>query len=248
MNTMKNTDCGFKIYSFMQNELKLSGNELIIFAIIHSFTMGTNRIYFGSQERLSELANTSYSSTRRIIKILLKKGYIEKCEDLGRKGYRSRIDEAVLKTSRLKAEKSEKSIKMAANEEKETQKSADKLTKEVIEATKPEDKKERNKVLLSPDLPVYIYEGDDEEEPDEELDDEFEDEPKPKYTFEFFGSPGGGNIFMTRQQYAELQKLVDPVSLTGYISKLDRMMIRDGYRTFSPYQTIKRWIEADAKL
>ena len=250
MNTTKNTECTFKVQKFMHTELKLSGNELIVFALIHSFTMGTNGLYFGSQQRLSELCGIANSTSRRLVKSLLEKAYIEKCEEYGRWGYRSKIKEEEIFKNLCKAEKAtSKAEKTVENEEKKAQTPAEKAKAEAASEKKSEtEKAEKKKILISVDPPLYIYEGDDDEELCEDFDDEFEDEPDPKYTFEFFGSPGGGNIFMTRQQYAALQRLVDTDSLTGYISKLDRIMIRDGYRTFNPYKTIKRWIEEDAAL
>ena len=53
---------------------------------------------------------------------------------------------------------------------------------------------------------------------------------------------------MTEEQYKSLLKLVDSEVLFVYLRRLE-LLIRDkGYRTFSPYKTIKKWIKEDTEV
>lgn len=69
---------------------------------------------------------------------------------------------------------------------------------------------------------------------------------RPKYEFHSVGAED--MVAMTAEQYKRLLALVGPEALNSYIRRLE-ILIRDkGYRTFSPYKTIKKWIYEDAAL
>ena len=71
----------FVIQGWMVNELKLSGNELMIYAIIHGFSQEENSWYEGSLSYLNSFINCkSKTTTMNILKNLLEKDLIEKQE------------------------------------------------------------------------------------------------------------------------------------------------------------------------
>lgn len=69
------------------------------------------------------------------------------------------------------------------------------------------------------------------------------DEVRPKYVFHPVSKDG--LVMMTSEQYARLLNLVPSELLSSYIRRLELMIKNDGYRTFSAYKTIKRWILED---
>ena len=79
----------FMIHSFMVDELELGGTRLLIYAIIYSFTVGREGLYYGTQDYLSEMGGMSLSSVKRVLSYLTEKGYIEKCTVGRKEGYRA---------------------------------------------------------------------------------------------------------------------------------------------------------------
>lgn len=73
-----NGNTKYLIHDFMVSELKLSGTELITFAIIYSYSKGERGCYFGTHAYLGRIGGMSLSSVKRSLKKLLDKGYIEK--------------------------------------------------------------------------------------------------------------------------------------------------------------------------
>lgn len=66
------------IQGFMVNELKLKGNELLIYAIIYGFSQEDVQVFGGSLQYLSDWTNISKQSVINCLKSLVDKGYIEK--------------------------------------------------------------------------------------------------------------------------------------------------------------------------
>lgn len=66
------------IQGFMINELKLSGNELIAYAVIYGFSQAEGQYMTCSQEYIGNWCNLSKSNTNRLLKRLVDKGLIEK--------------------------------------------------------------------------------------------------------------------------------------------------------------------------
>ena len=74
-----NNQSYFIVYSFMVDELKLSGNELLIYALIYSYTVKSeNKCFFGSQKYIGKILNASRQTVNTAIKNLSAKGFIEK--------------------------------------------------------------------------------------------------------------------------------------------------------------------------
>lgn len=70
------------IAGWMIRELKLKGNELIIYAIIYGFTQAENQVFNGSLEYLSQWTNSSKQTVLTNLKSLLDKGLIAKKEQI----------------------------------------------------------------------------------------------------------------------------------------------------------------------
>ena len=68
----------------------------------------------------------------------------------------------------------------------------------------------------------------------------------PKYEYHTVGR--NDIVRMTPEQYKKLLTLVDSEVLFAYMRKLEILIREQGYRTFSPYQTIKGWINKDGAV
>lgn len=68
------------ILGWMINELKLSGNDLLVYAIIYGFSQSEDQIYSGSAKYLSEFCNVDTKTIYRILKRLTETGLIIKIE------------------------------------------------------------------------------------------------------------------------------------------------------------------------
>lgn len=68
------------IQAFMVNDLKLSGNELIVYAVIHGFTHDGGHWYYGTRGHLAEWCGASKGTVSNCLRSLLEKGYIKRRE------------------------------------------------------------------------------------------------------------------------------------------------------------------------
>lgn len=71
----------YVVQSFMVKELKLKGNELVVYAIIYGFSQNDGS-YNGSLQYLSDWTNCTKQGVMKILKSLLDKGLINKKETL----------------------------------------------------------------------------------------------------------------------------------------------------------------------
>lgn len=78
---MKRTDY-IVILAPMVTELGLTGNSLLVFAMIHGFTKDGTHQYVGSFEYIAEWLGISPRSTKEIIKNLIHDGYINRTQNL----------------------------------------------------------------------------------------------------------------------------------------------------------------------
>lgn len=76
----------------MVSQLELKGGELSVFALLYSFSMGEQGMFWGMQSYLARVTGISLSTVKRALASLVKKGYIEKCENDGVTGYRTTVD------------------------------------------------------------------------------------------------------------------------------------------------------------
>lgn len=70
------------IQGWMINELKLKGNELLVYAIIYMFSQDGKSKFNGSRQYLADWCNSTRQGIDNCLKSLLKKGLIEKAEEL----------------------------------------------------------------------------------------------------------------------------------------------------------------------
>lgn len=76
----------FTVQAFMVNELKLKGNELLIYAIIFGFSQAENQYFTGSLNYLASWCGVSSKTTvKTILNNLIDKGLLEK-EDIYKNG------------------------------------------------------------------------------------------------------------------------------------------------------------------
>lgn len=68
------------IQGWMLTDLKLKGNELIIYACIYGFTQAENQVFNGSLQYLAAWTNSTKQGVMKNLKSLEEKGYIEKKE------------------------------------------------------------------------------------------------------------------------------------------------------------------------
>lgn len=83
----------YSIKHFMTAELSLGGYELLIFAIIYSFTKGSEGCFYGTRNYLVSASGISLSSVVRALDSLVKKGCVEKISYKSRVAYRTLADE-----------------------------------------------------------------------------------------------------------------------------------------------------------
>lgn len=66
------------IQAFMVNDLKLKGNELIVYATIYGFTQDGGHWFYGTRGYLAEWCGAKRETVDRCLKSLIEKGYIER--------------------------------------------------------------------------------------------------------------------------------------------------------------------------
>lgn len=77
MNNLKNENY-ITILGFMVNELKLKGNELLVYAIIYGFSQSGEHKYTGSLQYLADWTNSTKQGVIKVLKSLISKEYIKK--------------------------------------------------------------------------------------------------------------------------------------------------------------------------
>lgn len=68
------------LQGFMLTDLKLKGNELIIYACIYGFSQSENQVFNGSLQYLADWTNSTKQGVVKCLKSLIEKGYIHKTE------------------------------------------------------------------------------------------------------------------------------------------------------------------------
>jgi len=69
------------IQGWMINELKLKGNELVLYAIIYGFSQDGQSEYFGSQRYISKAMDISKTTANSLLNKLLDRGLIVKTQE-----------------------------------------------------------------------------------------------------------------------------------------------------------------------
>ena len=96
----KNTLINYHVHDFMF-ELGLSPNEVLVYALIYSFTKGKTGVYYGSQKYVASVIGISTRTVIRIYKKLFLLKLIEKCESstVFKKGIRAVLPKTVFANS-----------------------------------------------------------------------------------------------------------------------------------------------------
>lgn len=68
------------LQGFMLTDLKLKGNELVIYACIYGFSQAENQVFNGSLQYLADWTNSTKQGVVKSLKSLVEKGYIQKTE------------------------------------------------------------------------------------------------------------------------------------------------------------------------
>ena len=66
------------IQGFMVTDLKLKGNELLIYACIYGFSQTENQLFTGSLQYLADWTNSTKQGVSKCLKSLVEKGLIAK--------------------------------------------------------------------------------------------------------------------------------------------------------------------------
>ena len=77
MSDVKDTN-SFTIHAWMATKLKLSGNELLLYALIFTFSQDGKSEFFGSRSYLSDFINASKRTVDGVLTSLQEKGLIKK--------------------------------------------------------------------------------------------------------------------------------------------------------------------------
>lgn len=70
------------VQGWMLKDLKLKGNELIIYACIYGFSQADNQVFNGSLQYLADWTNSTKQGVLRCLKSLTEKGFIVKTEKI----------------------------------------------------------------------------------------------------------------------------------------------------------------------
>ena len=97
MEELKQERCGtyFSVHSFMTDELSLSGAELLIYALIYSFS-DTEEGFHGSQEYISQRTGICKRTVRYTLSALVKKRLLEKNAVAKKAVYKAIVPDSVL--------------------------------------------------------------------------------------------------------------------------------------------------------
>ena len=76
-NIEQNKKTGYALYDFMTRDLGLSGVALRVYALIYSFTAAGGNCH-GSIEYIAERTQSSRTSVKRALQILVAKGFAKK--------------------------------------------------------------------------------------------------------------------------------------------------------------------------
>lgn len=80
MNSKVKNDNFIVIQGYMINDLKLKGNELLIYAIINGFSQENGQVFSGSLQYLAEWTNSTKQGVIKNLKSLIDKGHLGKNE------------------------------------------------------------------------------------------------------------------------------------------------------------------------
>ena len=227
------TNLNFSIYDFMIY-LGLTPSELLVYALIYSYSLCEDGVFFGSLGYISERTGVARRTVNSAVAKLLKKGFIENTEYKKRKALRSvmSVAERLKRICTANANELRKLTRSVQNQPKKAEENRGEEKAE--DHNMPSDKKWRPAEgrFWLPD----IYTGKHYE-------------AEPKYLLSAFGQEG--RVKMTLEQYEKLKTLVPDRVLKHYVDRLASIHIQRGNRDElwrkCDYQIIRKWIDEDFK-
>ena len=232
----------FIIHSFMIR-LDLTASELLVYALIYSYTRSGDGFFWGSLDYAAEQTGVARRTVNGAVRKLLALGLIDRCEQDGRRGLYA-VGERKSETERTEAEipivkdktQSEISVEKEPRENKTVEKPTEKEEKEWEKAIAMPEEHEKRRVVpgrfLFPDVntgKLYLDE--------------------PKYSYITVGKDKV--VKMTVEQYDKIKSLIPDIDLKRYIEKLasihiERSALSERWAK-TDYRILRSWIDEDYK-
>ena len=261
----------FVISRYMMRELGLSGAELLVYAIIHSFTVGRSQLYFGKIDYMAAITGVAGRTIYRALQKLKARGLVYETEITGRSGLRTR--EVACTHGGINPEETEEGFGHFVSENMtKCQSITDKMSVSFID-----DNKVDNKEITTTSTPTTkdFNEGDNlsarwengrgtHREGKDELASDTRAVPlpvddtrraeegclgelwsRPKMSVRIYGADGV--VTMTEEQYEALVSLVGEETLGLYIERLEALILKvnGGVYPHSHYRTLREWLTED---
>ncbi len=87
LNNSIDTNSFFNVYGWMSETLRLGGTELLIFALIHSYTRSGEKGFYGNIEFIGNWFGISSPTVEAKLKSLVQKKYVIKIDNYYTNGY-----------------------------------------------------------------------------------------------------------------------------------------------------------------
>lgn len=107
MKNKRTINTSYVIYGFMCERLGLGGSELLVYALIYSFSRSDAEVYFGSRDFLARATGLSLSTVARALSSLVEAGLIERCTEESARGTREGYRTVMEHTPKAKEEERE---------------------------------------------------------------------------------------------------------------------------------------------
>lgn len=227
------TNRNFSIYDFMIY-LGLTPSELLVYALIYSYSLTEDGVFFGSLGYISERTGVARRTVNAAVAKLLKKGFIENTEYKKRKALRPvmSVAERLKRICTANANELRKLTRSLQNQHKEEEGNPSEVKAEYRKSASDEKWRPAKGRFWLPDA----YTGKHYE-------------TEPKYLLSAFGQEG--KVKMTLEQYEKLKTLVPDSVLKHYIDRLASIHIERGSRDElwrkCDYLIIRKWIDEDFK-
>ena len=231
MTEINEVSANYSIHGFMTEALKLSGAELLVFALLYSFSRSGT--FSGSRRYLAEATATTLRTVDRALASLLERGYVVRVEGDGTERnpiYRTSeeaISEAVQKNRKRKSRTKGCQKDTCQNDTPPVSKCQSESDK--IAPNNQEIIKNINKLSSSSSSRTRVF------------------DVSPKYEIRSYGKDG--LVSMTQEQYDYICSLVGREIAYDYIRKLEMYMSEPtDFPIRSHFKTICKFIEEDCSI
>ena len=226
-NIEQNKKTGYALYDFMTRDLGLSGVALRVYALIYSFTAAGGDCH-GSIEYIAERTQSSRTSVKRALQILVTNDFVKKEQTLSNQPC---IYTALVGPQVQNGPANDETQVQNGPANDETQVQNDPLTgskwtgrRSKMDPNNKDNNKEDNKDNYLPTNNCY------------------RDELRPIEI-------GNGTVRLTFHQYASLIRAIGVQPTIDYIRKLDRQITAHPERTYpNHYKTIVTWAREDFRI